>query len=112
MSNTDAPFCPPTILTGVAPDSSLLTEEIFGPVAPVIGFREFGAVIELASSTEYGLAAYLVTQNLRTALRASEELQAGTGVLNRAAPSGVEFPQGGVKQSGPGLESDPRDWRN
>jgi succinate-semialdehyde dehydrogenase/glutarate-semialdehyde dehydrogenase len=76
-------------------------------VAPITGFRSFDEVISMANATEYGLAAYLFTQSLGSALRASEELQAGIVVVNQAAPSGVEFPQGGVKQSGLGLEGGP-----
>lgn len=103
----DAPFYPPTVLTGVPPGSSLLTDEIFGPVAPVVGFKTFDEAISLANATEYGLAAYVFTQKLGTAMRASEELESGIVVINRPAPSGVEFPQGGVKQSGIGLEGGP-----
>ncbi len=103
----NAPFYTPTVLTGVSPGSQLLTDEIFGPVAPITQFQTFDEAISLANATEYGLAAYLFTQNLRTALRASEELESGIVVVNQAAPSGVEFPQGGVKQSGIGLEGGP-----
>jgi succinate-semialdehyde dehydrogenase/glutarate-semialdehyde dehydrogenase len=103
----DAPFYPPTVLTGVSPGSSLLTDEIFGPVAPVVGFTTFDEAISLANATEYGLAAYVFTQNLGTAMHASEELESGIVVINRPSPSGVEFPQGGVKHSGIGLEGGP-----
>jgi len=100
----EGPFYPPTVLLGVDPGSRLMTEEIFGPVAPIIPFRDFSQAIGSANDTEYGLAAYVFTRSLKTAMRASEELQTGIVVVNRSAPSGVEFPQGGVKQSGIGLE--------
>lgn len=103
----EGPFYPPTVLLGVDLASKLMTEEIFGPVAPIVSFRDFSEVIEMANDTEYGLAAYVFTRNLRTAMRASEELETGIVVVNRAAPTGVEFPQGGVKQSGSGLEGGP-----
>jgi len=103
----EGPFYPPTVLLGVDPGSRLMTEEIFGPVAPIIPFRDFSQAIESANDTEYGLAAYVFTRSLKTAMRASDELQTGIVVVNRPAPSGVEFPQGGVKQSGIGLEGGP-----
>ena len=103
----DGPYYPPTVLLDVDADSTLMTEEIFGPVAPVTGFHDFEQAIDLANDTEYGLAAYVFTASLRTAMRASEELETGIVIVNRAAPSGVEFPQGGVKQSGIGLEGGP-----
>lgn len=101
------PFFPPTVILGVPDRSRLMTEEIFGPVAPITPFRDFDQVIEMANSTEYGLAAYVFTRSLKTAMHASEELESGIVVVNRPAPSGVEFPQGGVKQSGIGLEGGP-----
>ena len=103
----DGPFYSPTVILGVAERSQLMTEEIFGPVAPITPFRDFDQAMEMANSTEYGLAAYVFTRSLQTAMRASEELEMGIVVVNRPAPSGVEFPQGGVKQSGIGLEGGP-----
>ena len=100
-------FYPATVVRDVPPDSRLVTEEIFGPVAPIMTFHTFEEAIESANATEYGLAGYVFTRSLRTALRASEDLDAGIVVVNRVAPSGVEFPQGGVKQSGIGLEGGP-----
>lgn len=101
------PFYPPTVLLDVDPAHRLMTEEIFGPVAPIVTFRDLGEAVELANDTEYGLATYVFTQSLGTAMRASQELETGIVVVNRSAPSGVEFPQGGVKQSGIGLEGGP-----
>lgn len=108
----NAPFYPPTVLTGVARGSSLLADEIFGPVAPVIAFREFGEAISLANSTDYGLATYLFTRNLRTVMHASEELESGIVVVNRAAPSGVEFPQGASSRAALGWRAVLKDWKN
>jgi succinate-semialdehyde dehydrogenase/glutarate-semialdehyde dehydrogenase len=100
-------YYPATVVRDVSPDSGLVTDEIFGPVAPIMTFHTFEEAIESANATEYGLAGYVFTGSLRTALRASEDLDAGIVVVNRAAPSGVEFPQGGIKQSGIGLEGGP-----
>jgi len=100
-------FYPPTVIRGVLPGARLLTEETFGPVAPIQSFRDVAEAVAAANATEYGLAAYVFTGSLRTALRVGECIDAGIIVVNRAAPSGVEFPQGGVKQSGIGLEGGP-----
>lgn len=100
-------FYPPTVIRGVAPDALLLTEETFGPVAPIQTFRDTDEAVTAANATEYGLAAYVFTRDLSTALQVGDCLEAGIVVINRSAPSGVEFPQGGVKQSGTGLEGGP-----
>ena len=107
VDHPDGAFYPPTVLLNVAPTSTLMTEEIFGPVAPIIGFRDFEEAITVANSTEHGLAAYLFTSSLATAIRGAEQLEAGIVVVNRPAPSGVEYPQGGIKQSGIGVEGGP-----
>lgn len=61
----EGPFYPPTVLLRVDPDSRLMTEEIFGPVARIIPFRDFSQAIESANDTEYGLAAYVFTRSLK-----------------------------------------------
>ena len=104
---SEGSFYPPTVIQGVAPGARLLTEETFGPVAPIQTFRDINEAITAANATEYGLAAYAFTTSLNTALRVGEWLDAGIVAINRAAPSGVEFPQGGIKQSGVGLEGGP-----
>ncbi|MQA14689.1 MAG: aldehyde dehydrogenase family protein [Pseudonocardiaceae bacterium] len=100
-------FYPPTVLRDVPPDTRLVTEETFGPVAPIEPISNIDEAVESANRTDYGLAVYVFTESLRKALRVSEDLETGIVVVNRAAPSGVHFPQGGVKQSGIGLEGGP-----
>jgi succinate-semialdehyde dehydrogenase/glutarate-semialdehyde dehydrogenase len=97
-------FYPPTVLTDVPADALILREEIFGPVAPVVVFETEEEAIALANDTEYGLVAYLFTQDLARGLRVSEELEAGMIGLNRALVSDPAAPFGGVKQSGLGRE--------
>ena len=97
-------FYEPTVLGGVTPDARLLKEEIFGPVAPVIGFDSEEDAIAAANDTEYGLVAYVYTRDLKRALRVIEGLDTGMVGLNQGMVSNAGAPFGGVKQSGVGRE--------
>ena len=97
-------YFPPTVLTGVAPDSPILREEIFGPVAPIVAFDDEAEAVRLANDTEFGLVAYLYTGDLARGLRVSEAIEAGMVGLNRGLVSDPAAPFGGVKQSGIGRE--------
>src|SRR5215218_4219655 len=97
-------FFDPTVLAGVSPDAELLREEIFGPVAPVIGFDDEEAAIAAANDTEYGLVSYVYTSDLKRAFRVSEGLQTGMVGLNQGMVSNPAAPFGGVKASGFGRE--------
>ncbi|MBU2664328.1 NAD-dependent succinate-semialdehyde dehydrogenase [Actinoplanes bogorensis] len=97
-------YYPPTVLTGVAPDSPILREEIFGPVAPIVTFTSEDEAVRLANDTEYGLVAYVYTTDLARGLRISEAIEAGMVGLNRGLVSDPAAPFGGVKQSGIGRE--------
>ena len=97
-------FYPPTVLDRVQSGSRILTQEIFGPVAPIIEFETEQQGIELANATEYGLVSYLYTSDLRRGLRVAEQLEAGMVGLNRGVVSDPAAPFGGVKQSGLGRE--------
>jgi succinate-semialdehyde dehydrogenase/glutarate-semialdehyde dehydrogenase len=97
-------FFDPTVLSGVNPDSRLLKEEIFGPVAPVIGFDDEDAAIAAANDTEYGLVAYVYTRDIKRAFRVCEKLQTGMVGLNQGMVSNAAAPFGGVKASGFGRE--------
>lgn len=97
-------FYPPTVLTGVAGDAEILHDEIFGPVAPIVSFETEEEAISLANRTEYGLVAYVFTENLARGLRLSERLESGMIALNRGLVSDPAAPFGGVKQSGLGRE--------
>jgi succinate-semialdehyde dehydrogenase/glutarate-semialdehyde dehydrogenase len=94
----------PTVLTGVSPDMLLMREETFGPVAPVLRFRDDTEAVAMANDTPYGLAAYLWTSDLTRALRVSESLQYGIVGVNDGVPSTAQAPFGGVKSSGIGRE--------
>jgi succinate-semialdehyde dehydrogenase/glutarate-semialdehyde dehydrogenase len=97
-------FYLPTVLGDVPPDAPILGTEIFGPVAPVVRFRDEADVIRWANDTEYGLVSYLYTGDLRRALRVSEALETGMVGINRGIVSDPAAPFGGVKQSGIGRE--------
>jgi succinate-semialdehyde dehydrogenase / glutarate-semialdehyde dehydrogenase len=97
-------FYQPTVLTDIPDDAELLQEEIFGPVAPVKGFADEDEAIAAANNTEYGLVAYVFTNDLKRALRVCERLETGMIGLNQGIVSNAQAPFGGVKQSGFGRE--------
>jgi succinate-semialdehyde dehydrogenase / glutarate-semialdehyde dehydrogenase len=100
-------FYEPTVLGGVTGEARLLKEEIFGPVAPVIGFDDEDAAIAAANDTEYGLVAYVYTSDIKRAFRVVEKLQTGMVGLNQGLVSNPAAPFGGVKASGFGREGGP-----
>jgi succinate-semialdehyde dehydrogenase/glutarate-semialdehyde dehydrogenase len=100
-------FFEPTVLTDVPADAELLTEEIFGPVAPVRGFDSEDEAIAAANDTEFGLVAYVYTRDLKRALRVAERLETGMVGLNQGMVSNPAAPFGGIKQSGFGREGGP-----
>jgi succinate-semialdehyde dehydrogenase/glutarate-semialdehyde dehydrogenase len=100
-------FYPPTVLADVPPGARVLTEEIFGPVAPITTFDTDEEAIAGANDTEYGLVAYVFTRDLDRALRVVEGLDTGMVGLNQGMVSNPAAPFGGVKQSGLGREGGP-----
>ncbi len=100
----DGLYYAPTVLKGVSPDSLIMQEETFGPVAPIATFETDAEAVSLANSSQYGLAAYLYTNDLSRAVRVSEELEYGIVGVNDGVPSVPYAPFGGVKQSGVGRE--------
>lgn len=97
-------FYPATVLTDVPPNARILTEEVFGPVAPIIGFDSEEDGIAAANNTEYGLASYIYTESLDRALRVAEAIESGMVGVNRGVISDPAAPFGGVKESGFGRE--------
>jgi succinate-semialdehyde dehydrogenase / glutarate-semialdehyde dehydrogenase len=97
-------FFDPTVLTDVPDDANLLSEEIFGPVAPVRGFEDEDEAVAAANDTEYGLVAYVFTRDFKRALRVCERLETGMVGLNQGMVSNPAAPFGGIKQSGFGRE--------
>jgi succinate-semialdehyde dehydrogenase/glutarate-semialdehyde dehydrogenase len=97
-------FYHPTVLSGVRPESEILQQEIFGPVAPVTRFASEDEAIRLANNTEYGLAAYVYTRDINRSIRIGERIECGMLGLNTGVISNAAAPFGGVKQSGLGRE--------
>ncbi|MEZ5480453.1 MAG: aldehyde dehydrogenase family protein, partial [Thiolinea sp.] len=97
-------FFEPTVLADT-PDSALIMhEETFGPLAALSVFDTESEVLERANATEYGLVAYLHTQDPRRIYRLSRGLQYGMVAVNRTKVTGAPIPFGGMKQSGLGRE--------
>ncbi|MEX3565088.1 NAD-dependent succinate-semialdehyde dehydrogenase [Micrococcus endophyticus] len=99
----DGYFYQPTVLK-VENDCPILGQEIFGPVAPVTTFATEEEAIDLANSTEYGLASYLYTRDYNRMFRVSEQIEFGLVGFNAGVISNASAPFGGVKQSGLGRE--------
>lgn len=100
-------FYQPTILMGVQPEMRIYGEEIFGPVLPVVPFSEVEEVLSMANALEYGLAAYVQTNDINTMTRMTEGLEFGMVAVNEWLPSAPEAPFGGMKMSGLGRECGP-----
>jgi succinate-semialdehyde dehydrogenase/glutarate-semialdehyde dehydrogenase len=97
-------FYAPTVLEGVAPDSPITAEEVFGPVAPIVPFERESEAIAAANDTIFGLVAYVFTGDLGRGLRVAEALESGMVGVNEGLVSDPAAPFGGVKQSGLGRE--------
>lgn len=97
-------FYMPTVLIDVPKEARVMTEEPFGPIAPLVPFTDHEAVIQEANSLPYGLSSYVFTNNLQTAHKASTEIQAGMVNINHFGSALPEAPFGGVKDSGIGSE--------
>ncbi|MEP7161816.1 MAG: NAD-dependent succinate-semialdehyde dehydrogenase [Dermatophilaceae bacterium] len=97
-------FYEPTVLAGVPADARIMSEEVFGPVAPVVTFTDDEEAVRIANDTEYGLASYVFTRDLSRALRVVEALDYGMVGINQGVISNPAAPFGGVKASGFGRE--------
>ncbi len=97
-------FFAPTVVTDLPDDCRLMTEEPFGPLAPITPFKSFDEVVARANALPFGLAAYTFTTSTRTANLISDALEAGMVGVNSLAISTPETPFGGMKESGYGHE--------
>lgn len=97
-------FYPPTVLGGVPADARILSQEIFGPVAPVVTFSTEAEAVRMANDSEVGLAGYVYTRDMDRILRLAEVLQVGMIGVNQGVVSNAAAPFGGMKQSGMGRE--------
>lgn len=97
-------FYTPTVLADVTGEMSVVRDEIFGPVAPLVRFKDEADVIRLANDTDYGLAAYFYARDLGRVWRVAEALEYGMVAVNEGAIATEVAPFGGIKQSGMGRE--------
>jgi succinate-semialdehyde dehydrogenase / glutarate-semialdehyde dehydrogenase len=97
-------FYAPTVLADARPGMSVLVEEIFGPVAPIVRFSSDAEVVQLANDSIYGLAAYFYSRDIGRIWRVAEQLEYGIVGINTGLISNEVAPFGGVKQSGVGRE--------
>jgi len=94
----------PTVLDNVPANADIAVTEIFGPVASIMRFKTQAEVIERANDTEFGLAAFVFTENLDRAINVAEALETGMVGINNGLLSNIAAPFGGVKASGTGRE--------
>jgi succinate-semialdehyde dehydrogenase/glutarate-semialdehyde dehydrogenase len=97
-------FFPPTVVTGLPDNAKLMTDEPFGPIAPLVPFTDPEDAIRRANSLPYGLSSYVFTESLKTATYAANALEAGMVNINHFGSALSETPFGGVKDSGIGSE--------
>ncbi len=97
-------FYPATVLADVDADAPILDQEIFGPVAPIVIVDGDEEAVRLANRTEFGLIAYVFSDDVRRAMRVAGQLEAGMVAVNRGVVSDPAAPFGGIKQSGQGRE--------
>jgi len=97
-------FYEPTVLLDVAPSMALMREETFGPVAPIVRCRDIDEAIALADRSEYGLGASIYTNSLEHAMKAMEQVHAGTFWINDPLTDNDAGPFGGMRRSGIGRE--------
>ena len=97
-------FFPPTVVTGLPDDSKLMTEEPFGPVAPITPFNDIDEVLKRANALPFGLASFVFTGSMATAHKVETHLEAGMVNVNHFGMALAETPFGGIKDSGLGSE--------
>ena len=97
-------FYEPTVFDNVKDDFKIMTEEPFGPLTPLLTFKNFDEVILKANNQVAGLAAYVCTSSIELANKTSEALETGMVAVNTPFISNAETPFGGIKQSGYGRE--------
>ena len=97
-------FYEPTIFDNVKDNYTIMKQEPFGPLVPILSFNNFDEVIKRANDNVLGLASYIYTNNLEQAHRASELMETGTVAVNTGVVALPEAPFGGIKQTGYGRE--------
>ncbi len=99
-------WIPPTVVTEAAPDATIMTEEVFGPVAGILPFSDEDEAVRIANAVDYGLTAGVWTRDLGTAHRMASRIEAGVVAVNRVNTGELGLPFGGYKRSGVGRKKD------
>ncbi len=97
-------FFEPTVFDNVKDNYTIMHQEPFGPLVPILSFKDFDEVIKRANNNDLGLASYIYTNNLEKAHKASELMETGTVAVNTGVVALPEAPFGGIKQTGYGRE--------
>ena len=97
-------FYEPTVFDNVKDDYTIMTQEPFGPLVPILSFKSFDEVIERSNNNDLGLCSYICTNSMNQAHRASELMETGTVAVNTPVVAIAEAPFGGIKQTGYGRE--------
>jgi len=97
-------FYEPTIFDEVKDNFTIIKEEPFGPLVPILTFKDTDEVVKRANNNDLGLASYIYTNSLEKAHRVSEKMETGTCAVNTPAVAFAEVPFGGIKQTGYGRE--------
>ena len=92
----------PTVLADVTPEMSIMQDEIFGPVVPVMRFGDFEEAVSIANASRYGLSAYLFTNDFRRIMQAVRDIRFGEVYINRVGPESLQGFHTGYRESGPG----------
>ena len=98
-------FYEPTVMTNIREDMAVMTEEPFAPVMPILDFDSIDEAIQKANDTPYGLAAYVLTNDITSAYKMADQLEFGTIGINDTVPATPQAPFGGLKESGIGREN-------
>jgi succinate-semialdehyde dehydrogenase/glutarate-semialdehyde dehydrogenase len=97
-------FYEPTVFDSIKDDFTIMKQEPFGPLVPMLSFKTFDEVIERANNNDLGLCSYIYTNSMEQAHKASELIESGCVAVNTAAVAVAEAPFGGIKQTGYGRE--------
>ncbi len=97
-------FFEPTVFDNIKDSFTIMNQEPFGPLVPILSFKDFDEVVERANNNDLGLASYIYTNNLEKAHKASELMETGTVAVNTGVVALPEAPFGGIKQTGYGRE--------
>jgi succinate-semialdehyde dehydrogenase/glutarate-semialdehyde dehydrogenase len=97
-------FFAPCVVLKPTPNMKVLTDEVFGPIAPIVVVKNEDEAVRAANNTEYGLGAAIWSRNTERAERMAKRIESGFVAINDMVRSDPRLPFGGVKKSGVGRE--------